>query len=284
MCHAVHRAEGVALGDELPARQHLGQHKASGEHVHARRRLQAVRGFGRHVARRAHHLLLVRRVLDARGDAEVHHPRPPLPVDEDVRGFQVTVHHTGLMGHFERVEHARHHLDRLAHRQRATRPQVRRERAARHVFEDEIRLLLVHVAFEHRHDVRVVEPAHAARFLEPLARRGGIGAGQHQLDGHLALQPRVERQPHGGLRALAKLAAQLEAAQGLGGGGRGHGGLQRLRDASSAEKSVVPGSPGSASSRRGARGTTPVGPCCSVPRAACSPSVRSFIVIDRARP
>ena len=153
--------------------------------------------------------------MQARGDAEVHHPRAAVAVDEDVRRLQVAVHHARSVRGMQRVENAQHHRDGFGRGQGAARLEVLRERRAGHVFEDEVRLLLVQVGLEDRHDVRMREPAHAARFLQPQIHvgrvRGGIGA--HQLDRDFAFEARVEAEPHSGLCAFAEHPLEFEAAE-----------------------------------------------------------------------
>ena len=120
----------------------------------------------------------------------------------------------GVSG-LQRIEHTQHQLHSFARRQGAAGAQVIGERAPGNVLEHEVGLLLVDVGFEHRHDVRVGQPAHAARLVQPVVHRRGIGAGGwlHQLDGDFSLEPRVEAQPHRRLGALAQHATQLEAAE-----------------------------------------------------------------------
>jgi hypothetical protein len=122
------------------------------------------------------------------------------------------------MRRLQRVEHAQHQRQRLVRRQAAARLQVLGERAAGHVFEDEVGAAVLHVGLEHRHDVRVREPADAARLLQPVrdVLRVDLGAGGDHLHRHLALQPRIEAEPDRRLRALAEDAAQFEAAEPLG--------------------------------------------------------------------
>jgi prevent-host-death family protein len=69
------------------------------------------------------------------------------------------------------------------------------------------------IGLEHRHDVGVGQAADGARLVQPFVHRHGVGIRAQQLLGHLAVQPRVMRQPDGGLRALAQAAQQAKTPQ-----------------------------------------------------------------------
>lgn len=117
----------------------------------------------------------------------------------------------------QRFQHAQHQRDSVARRQRAALAQQLGERATRHQFVDEVRLLIVLIGLEQRHDMGVGQAAHAARFLQPLTHQRAVGVGgavQH-LDRHLAFKPGVETEPHRGLGAFSEDADQREAAEGL---------------------------------------------------------------------
>jgi hypothetical protein len=102
----VHRAERVALADQSLAAEQFDQHDAGGEHVHRGRRQAALGGLGRHVAGGADDLIQIARVVQPRGDAEVHHAGTAGRVDEDVRRLQIPVHDARSVGRLERVQHA----------------------------------------------------------------------------------------------------------------------------------------------------------------------------------
>ena len=101
------------------------------------------------------------------------------------------MHDARRMRGLQRVEHAEHQARRLARRQRAIALQLLGQRRPRDVFEDEIRLALLLVGLVHRHDVRMVQPAHAACLMQPLAHRRDVGTRAQQLDRYFAIQARV---------------------------------------------------------------------------------------------
>jgi hypothetical protein len=69
----------------------------------------------RHVRRRARQLPAVaRQRLGARGDAEIHHPRRAIVVDQDVARLEVTMDDSRRMGVGNRIEDRLHDRDRLA--------------------------------------------------------------------------------------------------------------------------------------------------------------------------
>ncbi len=130
-------------------------------------------------------------------------------------GFKSRCTTPAAWGGVQGVEHAQHHGHRFGGGQGATGLEVLRQRRPGNVLEHEVRLVFVQVGLEHRHDVRVREPAHAARFLQPLAHGGRSSGrfGPHQLDRHFTFEARVEAQPHGGLSAFAENTLQVEPAQ-----------------------------------------------------------------------
>ena len=93
--------------------------------------------------------------------------------------------------------------------------QVFRQRAAWHVLEHDIGLAALHIGLEHRHDVGVGQSPDVARLAQPDFEHRCVLPlhGRHELDGDLALQARVLRQPHRGLRALAQHALQFKPPQ-----------------------------------------------------------------------
>jgi hypothetical protein len=182
--HALERAHRIALDQQAPAADHLGQHHAGGEHVHRRLRRRAARRLGRDVARgAADHAGLVGH---ARGDAEAHHARAALRVDQHVGRVEVAVHDAALA-------------------------QVLRQRRPGDVREHQVGSALGLVGLEHRHQVRVRQSHHRARLVQPLVDRGRVARVLQQLERHLAIEPIVVRKPDRRLRAAAEFAQQREA-------------------------------------------------------------------------
>ena len=187
------------------------------------------------------------------------------------------MHHASGVRGVQGIEHAQQHGHRFGGGQGAARLQVLCQRRPGHVFEHEVGLVFVQVGFEHRHDVLVREPAHAARFLQPLAHGGrvGCGVGPHQLDRHVPFEACVEAQPHGGLSAFAENTLQFEPAK-----------FHRELGAGSA---VVAGSGCAAGGARPSVSVSPrLGGGSGVPlrtdsRAACKASATSRALMPKAR-
>ncbi len=153
------------------------------------------------------------------------------------------MHDARRMGRLQAVEHIGHQGHGLVRRAAALLRQVLGQRAAGHIFKNDVGLLALHVGLKHGHDVRMRQAAHMAGLTQPLfqhARSALPLHGRQQLDGHLALQARVVRQPHTGLRPPAQQAPEFKPPYGsglrsaarqqaLGGGERGkirHRGLR----------------------------------------------------------
>jgi len=147
--------------------------------------------------------------------AKVHHPGVPVRIDHDVGRLEIAVHDTRLVGGMQTIEHIHHERYGIM---RGTAPllgQVLGQRASGHVLEHDVGLRALHIGLEHRHDVGVGQTPHVAGLAQPLLQHGGVLVlhGAHQLDGHLALQARVQRQPHGGLGAPAQLLLEFKPPQ-----------------------------------------------------------------------
>jgi len=138
-----------------------------------------------------------------------------LGIDHDVGGLEVAVHDARLVRGLQAVEHIHHQRHRIVRRAPPLLGQMLRQCAAGHVFEHDVGLQALHIGLEHGHDVRMGEAPYMARLTQPLLqhRRVLVLQGPHELDGHLALQARVHRQPHRGLRTPAQLLFQLKPAQ-----------------------------------------------------------------------
>ena len=94
------------------AHQHFVGHHPQRIHVAAVVVAQALRTFGRHVFRRAHHLAPGRALAEQAGDAEVHHLDPVLPSvllqQQDVVGFDIQVNDALFVGSAQRLGHLAH--------------------------------------------------------------------------------------------------------------------------------------------------------------------------------
>ena len=203
----------AALAPERAAGEQFDEQHAGGEDVVARADLAALDVLGRHVARGAGEALAGARGLDAAGDAEVHHARVSGGVEQYVARLEVTMDHALGVRLGERGEHLQHALDRLAGGQGPAPVEQGGEALAGHVLEHQIGIAAVLAGLEHRHDAGVAQPAHRARLGE---QRGvvvaGAGAEVERLERHLAFELRIPGEVHDALRAAAKLAADLEAA------------------------------------------------------------------------
>ena len=138
-----------------------------------------------------------------------------LVVHHDIRRLQIPVHDTGRMGGLQAFQHIHHQRHGLVGRAPALLRQVFCQGPARHELEHDVGLEPLHVGFEHRHDEGMGQRRHMARIAQPLVQHRSIWTlhPTQQLDGDLALQTRVEGQPHAGLDAPPKLAQQFKTAQ-----------------------------------------------------------------------
>ncbi|MNV23422.1 hypothetical protein D3C71_1144340 [compost metagenome] len=241
--NAVQRLPGVLLVDQWPAREQLHQHQGGRIHIHGRCRGRPGRRLGREVRRGATGQLRIRHSLHRRRHAEVHHPRVALGVDHDVGRLEVAVHDPGLVRGLQAIQHIHHQRHCVVRRAAPLLRQMLGQRLAWNVLEHDVGLAALHIGLKHWNDEGVRQAPHMPGFAQPVLqhRRVLVLHGAHELDGHLALQARVQRQPHGGLGAPAQQLFQFKAAQrrgrlvggsqspAFGGGKRGkisHGGDQ----------------------------------------------------------
>ena len=121
----------------------------------------------------------------------------------------------------QRVQHLQQHAHRLAQRPRRALRAGLRQRRALHVLEDEVGPAVGLVGLEHRHDVRVHQPARRARALQPAGHAGRLERRRQHLDDHAAVQPRIVGQPGGGVFVAGQYSQQVETRDALAGwGGR----------------------------------------------------------------
>ena len=203
------------LVDEGAPGQHLDEHQASGIHVHRRGGRGARRSLRRHVGGRAARQLRIRCGLQRGRHAKVHHQGVPVRVDHDVGRLEIAVHDARLVGGVQAIKHIHHKRHGIVGRAAPLLGQVLGQRASGHVLEHDVGLRALHIGLKHRHDAGVSQTPHVAGLAQPLLQHGGVLVlhGAHQLDGHLALQARVQRQPHGGLDAPAQLLLEFKPPQ-----------------------------------------------------------------------
>ena len=202
---------GVGVGVQRAAAEQLDQHHARGIDVVARAELAVIDVLRCHVARRARHALARARIIDATGDAEVHHPRPSALVDQHVARLEVAVDHALAVGLGERGEHAEHQRDGLGSGQGATAAHQRGQCFALDVLEHQVGIAAFLARFEHRHDAGMAQAAHRTRFAEQGGVVAALGRGQVQgLERDLALELRIPRQMHHALRAAPQLTSDFE--------------------------------------------------------------------------
>ena len=151
----------------------------------------------------------------ALGDAKVHHPGAPFRIDHHIAGLEVTVHHTRRVRRHQGAQHINHQGHGLGRCLGTLTAEHLGQRFAFHILEHQVGLLVLHISLKHRHDVGVVQAAHAARLSQPLAQGRGVRALHrfHHLDRHFALQPRVKPEPDFGLRPLPEQAPEFKTAQ-----------------------------------------------------------------------
>ena len=178
MLHALQRAHRVALAQQAAAAQQFGQHDAGGEHVHRRRRRGRTGGFGRHVARRADDADRVgaRRPAPASRAAmpkSITRARPSLPISR-FDGFRsrCTMPCACAAASADSTPSISVTASRAG--QGAALAHGFGQRRAGHVLEHQPGLRALLVGLEHRHDVRMRQPADGTRFVQPLADRLGI--------------------------------------------------------------------------------------------------------------
>ena len=123
------------------------------------------------------------------------------------------MHDAALVRRRECVQHAQQHRHGLLGREGGLLAAGLCQRGAFDVLKDEVALALVLVGFEHGHDVGVGQAADRARLGQPFVQGLGVGGRVEQLERDLAVQARVVRQPHRGLRAAAQYTLQHKAAE-----------------------------------------------------------------------
>ena len=153
---------------------------------------------------------------------------------QDVARLDVAVHDAGAVRRVERVADVGRDRDGLRDRQRPAGGEHVVQRPALHRLHDEVRRALVDSGVVRRHDARVRQSGRVQRLAgEALAEhrvRGVLLA--EDLDGDVAVEHTVGRQPHDGHPAGAEHLAQLVPAPEhppLARGGRRHGGIVRGR-------------------------------------------------------
>ena len=154
-------------------------------------------------------------VLGRLGDAEVGELDHALVAAQQVAGLDVAVDDAVAVGVVEPPAGLREDVDRLARVERAVLPEDLRARLPVDVLHDDevARGLVVEPEVEHLHDVGVHEPRGGQRLAaeardEARVLRQVLG---EQLDGHVALQPRVERELDRRHAADAEAALQAVA-------------------------------------------------------------------------
>jgi hypothetical protein len=191
------------------ASQQLVQHHPQAVHVGpAVHLVRVAAGLLRaHVRRGAQHLALDgHRDLAgvALGQAEVHHARPAVAADHDVRGLHVAVDDAALVRVLQGVGNGHDQLGRLAERQLPRREQVRQ----RHPLDEvahQVRQAVGLADLVDGHHRGVPELCHAAGLAQEAVEVGRPGevAGPRHLDGDGAVQLRVERLVDGAERPAA---------------------------------------------------------------------------------
>jgi hypothetical protein len=234
--HLRHGHERVVRGERAAAAQALVEHAAEREHVGAlvlRSRQHLLRA---HVAGRARDRagdrgrLVARRGSERRGagvagrlgeapralgEAEVQDLDQSARPDHDVPGLQVAVDDAALVRDLERRRHLRCDLKRLVHGERRAREasaqrlaldalQHQHHRAARHLLQS-----------MDGGDVRVVQARECQRLVAEAGERfrARRQPRRQHLERHLALEPRVAREPDLAHAAGAQLADDLVRPQ-----------------------------------------------------------------------
>jgi hypothetical protein len=180
--------------------------------------------FRREIGRRADDAFADARfagLVDAHGDAEVHHARHAVGVDQDVGGLEIAVDDAMAVRVLHGVEDLQHHLDGAWCRQAALLAQLLCEGATLDILEHEVGIAVLFAGIEDRHDVRVAQLADCARLVHQCAFACLVPAGEMQrLDGDLALQMGIVGQIDDALCPGAEHAEDVELADfpRLGGG------------------------------------------------------------------
>jgi len=219
---AVHERErGVVRLDEgMAAGEHLEQYDAEREQIGARIGREAEHLLGRHVLGRAERGAGLRHARRRHvRHAEVGELGAPVRVQHDVRRLDVAMHDREALRVVERVGHLRHQLRGRRVRQALAFLEDLLQRAALEQLHRDVGDALVHADVVDGDDVGVVEAAGRARLaqeaLAHLVHDVGRQVGQQRLDGHLALDERVDRPVHGAHRAAPELTEDPVTAEGL---------------------------------------------------------------------
>jgi hypothetical protein len=138
------------------------------------------------------------------GQAEVGHLDPPLGGDQDVLRLDVAVHDAGRVRRRQPVEHARHDLERGRGGEPPAVPEQALQRAAGHELHRQVQERPVGALVEDRHHVLVRQPRHRLGLADEPAPEllvpGQLGV--HDLERHLAVEPRVGGLVDGGHPAV----------------------------------------------------------------------------------
>ena len=218
-----HLGGRLAVEGPLARGGQVGRHAqrveiAPAVHRLARRLLRA------HRARGAHHLAgrRVGGVPRHLRDAEVGDHRPAaVPLEEDVLGLHVAVHHALPVGVGERPRHLAHDLGHLPGGKAPEPTDLVAERLARDVSHHEEHEAVGLLDRVDRNDVGVGEPGRGAGLAQEAraAVRHGGQRRREELDGHEPVEGEVARQEHDAHPAATEHALDGVAA--------GHGLLQR---------------------------------------------------------
>ncbi len=208
--HQVVRVERPAAGRELE------QHAADAEEVAAAVDLLPLHLLGRHVVGRPHHVAGAghRRGGHVR-HAEVHDLHRAVFLDEDVGGLDVAVDDARLVGVREPGQHLHDHRDLALERHRRRLAHGLLEvLALQELHRDEGRAVGVVAQVEDHHHVRVGHLGDRAGLaLETGLQLGVVGdLGDHDLEGHVAVEHGVVGQVHLAHGALAEGAEDLVLA------------------------------------------------------------------------
>jgi hypothetical protein len=212
--------DGVVAEERRSARHHLVEHRAERVEVAARLGRTAERLLRRHVRDRADDHALERQARAIAGDreAEVAELRRAVGHEPHVGRLDVAVDDAAGVRVLERATQLVGDAERLLERQPVWLRRVQQivDRAAGHVLAHDVGPALVVADVEDRDDVRVVaELAHGTRLAAYALEPGLVEAvGLDERNRDVALEPRVGREVHPLLPALAEQAPDAVAARG----------------------------------------------------------------------
>ena len=202
----------AALHRALPS-QHFKEHQTGRIEIGALADLVAQYVLWRHVGRRTG--IDIRIVLGPRrrrGDAEIHHPRIAILVEQDVRGLEVAVDDALCVGMANRIKDWPQQGHRPYRRQGTALLQEFGQVFSGHALEDQIDITIVLAGFINRDDVRMPQATDHPRLGKQRRTLLGIPAAEMQgLDRHLALQLRIKTTPDDALGSPSEFTANLEA-------------------------------------------------------------------------